>query len=271
MYKVAILYICTGKYDVFWKDFYESFEKYFLVNSHKEYYVFTDADEIYEEKNTRVHKIFQENLGWPDNTLKRFHIFLKQEEELKKYSYIFFFNANMKCMEEIGEDEFLPSAKDKEELVAVQHPGWYLDVPLFFTYERNKKSTAHIPYSKGRYYVCGGVNGGKSAAYIEMMHRLKENIDEDESNGIIARFHDESHLNKYMLNRNHVKILSPSFCFPEGYSIPLEKKILLKSKKSYFDVDTIKKTKRDKRIKNYINKGLRMLARKICGKRELHG
>lgn len=29
MNKVAVLYICTGKYDVFWKDFYISYEKYF--------------------------------------------------------------------------------------------------------------------------------------------------------------------------------------------------------------------------------------------------
>lgn len=43
MNKVAVLYICTGKYDVFWKDFYISYEKYFLPDCEKHYYVFTDA------------------------------------------------------------------------------------------------------------------------------------------------------------------------------------------------------------------------------------
>ena len=30
MCKLGILYICTGKYDIFWEDFYKSCEKYFL-------------------------------------------------------------------------------------------------------------------------------------------------------------------------------------------------------------------------------------------------
>ena len=44
--KVGILYICTGKYIVFWEEFYKSCQKYFLSDSEcvKQYYVFTDVD-----------------------------------------------------------------------------------------------------------------------------------------------------------------------------------------------------------------------------------
>ena len=28
--RIGILYICTGKYDIFWKDFYLSAERYFM-------------------------------------------------------------------------------------------------------------------------------------------------------------------------------------------------------------------------------------------------
>lgn len=45
MKKIAILYICTGKYDIFWEDFYKTSEKYFLNNSEKHYFVFTDAQD----------------------------------------------------------------------------------------------------------------------------------------------------------------------------------------------------------------------------------
>lgn len=43
--RIGILYICTGKYDIFWKDFYLSAERYFFQNEPwiREYYVFTDA------------------------------------------------------------------------------------------------------------------------------------------------------------------------------------------------------------------------------------
>ena len=82
--KIAILYICTGKYDIFWKEFFESYEELFLPNSEKEYFVFTDAEELYAEKNCeRIHRIYQEQLGWPKDTLMRFHMFDTISEQLK--------------------------------------------------------------------------------------------------------------------------------------------------------------------------------------------
>ena len=32
-----------------------------------------------KKKNKRIHRIYQENLGWPDNTLMRFSMFLKNK------------------------------------------------------------------------------------------------------------------------------------------------------------------------------------------------
>jgi hypothetical protein len=109
MNKVGILYICTGKYDIFWKDFYISAERYFLKDSEIHYFVFTDAKQLFdEEKNPRIHKIYQENLGWPYSTLKRFQIFFNAESLLVETDYIFFFNADLKILEPIIEAEFLP-------------------------------------------------------------------------------------------------------------------------------------------------------------------
>ena len=90
MKNIAILYICTGKYDIFWEDFYKTSEKYFLNNSEKHYFVFTDAQSIYDENCDRVHKIYQKTLGWPYNTLMRFNMFKGIEEKLKEFDYIFF-------------------------------------------------------------------------------------------------------------------------------------------------------------------------------------
>src|SRR6478672_8403971 len=90
--KVGILYICTGKYDVFWNGFYESAEKFLMPDTEKHYFVFTDSEQI--QSSERIHKIYQERLGWPKDTLMRFHLFLNIEDQLNEMDYLFFFNAN---------------------------------------------------------------------------------------------------------------------------------------------------------------------------------
>ena len=80
--RIGILYICTGRYSIFWKKFYQSTEKSFMqgLPCIREYYVFTDNPCLYgEKKNKRIHRIYQENLGWPDNTLMRFSIVFKNK------------------------------------------------------------------------------------------------------------------------------------------------------------------------------------------------
>lgn len=237
MKTVAILYICTGKYDVFWKDFYLSYEQFFLNNCKKDYYVFTDAKKLDFEENENVHKIFQKSLGWPDNTLLRFHIFSQCFEELSNYDYIFFMNANCQCVSNISEEEFLPQ---KEDLLVVKHPGFFDKKNYEYTYDRNPKSLAYVAEGQGKYYICGGVNGGKSAAYINLMKTLKDNIEIDRELGIVALWHDESHINKYIISNSNYRILSPSFCFPEDSNLPFEEKIRIREKKKWIDVDTVK-------------------------------
>ena len=76
MKKIAIFYICTGKYNVLWKEFFLSSEEFFLPEFHKEYFVFTDAKSLeYEEENKNIHRIKQEKLPWPYPTLYRFKMF----------------------------------------------------------------------------------------------------------------------------------------------------------------------------------------------------
>ena len=58
MTKVGMLYICTGKYTVFWPEFYRTFNDKFLPNCEKEYFVFTDAPAIeYEDAPASIASI----------------------------------------------------------------------------------------------------------------------------------------------------------------------------------------------------------------------
>ena len=240
---IAILYICTGKYVAFWEDFYQSFELNFLREDVKDYFVFTDSGCIYGEKdNKRIHRIYQESLGWPGNTLFRYKMFSKILGQLEKFDYIFFMNANVVCKREITREMFLPA---EQGLLVVQHPGYYDKRNYEFPYERRKKSTAYIPYREGQVYVCGGINGGKAKPYITLIRELDRRIQDDYERGVIAVWHDESHLNRYIIDHTEYRLLTPSFCYPEGWKIPFENCLMVSEKSQKIGLDS-GKVKRQK-------------------------
>ena len=214
--KIGILYICTGKYDVFWNDFYKSAEQFLLPNSDKQYFVFTDSETIQSTDN--IHKIYQEKLGWPKDTLMRFHLFLNIEEELKKMDYLFFFNAKYTFIKAISENELLPTEKDNF-LTGQLHPVAYHKKRKNFDYETNSKSTAFIQEKAGTYYFAGGLIGGRTSEFLQLCHQLKNCIDIDFSNNIVAKWHDESHINNYF-SKKEPKKLHPGYCYPQGWYLP---------------------------------------------------
>jgi len=238
--KIGILYICTGKYTVFWKDFYLSCEKNFIPEAEKHYFVFTDSPELaFEKENKNIHRIYQENLGWPDNTLMRFDMFSKIQEKFANLDYLFFFNADLVCLEMIKVTDFLPVSN--ENLVAVLHPGYFSKKRKNFPYETKKLSSASIDTFSGKYYFAGGLNGGKTSFFLQAILEMKKNIDLDKKNGIVAKWHDESHWNKYLEKRTDVKILHPGYLYPEASNIPFEKVILLRDKRKYFSYQAVGK------------------------------
>ncbi|MBM6879746.1 glycosyl transferase family 6 [[Clostridium] spiroforme] len=240
MKKIGILYICTGDYVVFWQDFFESFEKYFIKDCQIHYFVFTDAKSIFSENNDRVHKYYIENLPWPLITLFRFRTFLKAQDDLKKMDYLMFSNANMVCNQEITAKEFLPRKDKNENLIVVIHPGYSNTKLRHVPYDRNRKSKAYVPYNKGKHYVIGAMNGGTTEAFLEMSQKLNRAIEEDLKKNVIARWHDESHLNKYIIDRDDVRYLSPEYCYPFGMEVQYKKKIFAVSKEAKFDVKKFK-------------------------------
>jgi hypothetical protein len=217
--KIGILYICTGKYVNFYEKFISSLDK-FMPNAEKTVFIFTDSDKIEDGIPGQV-KIYQAKLGWPYDTLMRYHMFLTQKESLLKMDYLFFFNANMIINSVINDEDVLPN--ENEDLVAVLHSSF---VNSRGTFETRKASTAFLSESEGTHYYQGCLNGGTSHKFIEMCEILKENIDKDLSNKIIAVWHDESHMNWYMDKKN-IKKLHPGFSYPESLSLKYDKRIIM--------------------------------------------
>ncbi|MDR3061219.1 MAG: glycosyl transferase family 6 [Dysgonamonadaceae bacterium] len=254
---IGILYICTGNYTIFWNDFYLSCEKKFFPGKERYYFVFTDGN-INTFGNPNVQIIHQPKLGWPYDTLMRFKMFIGIEDKLRQTDYLFFFNANMIVKEPVGE-EILPS--DDEELVVAMHPTYFMETdPDKYSYDRNPESLAYIPIGEGKEYVQGAFNGGKSEKFLTMCRILDDNTDKDLSRNVIALWHDESHLNRYILDK-HVKVLHPGYIYPEGRDLPFEMIMYTRKKKKYGGHNVLRGIKRESFFSR-LNKFFRRIVRR---------
>ena len=217
--KIGLVVIATGKYTQFIPPLFKSVQKLFMKGHEVKIFVFTDGK---IPENDVVKRVEQEHLGWPGATLKRYHIFDKNKEILSKMDYLFYCDADMKFVGDVGE-EILPE-KESNGLVGTQHPGFY-SAGKRGTYETRPESTAYVSPEEGSIYYAGGFNGGTSEAFLNMSKIIKERVDKDLEKDIIAVWHDESQMNRYFID-NKPKILNPSYCYPESWSIPFEKKLL---------------------------------------------
>ena len=252
--KIAMLYICTGQYVVFWNDFYESFQSQFLPGCRKEYFVFTDKEDLCKKDN--VHLILIPHRDWPYTTLMRFEFFLKVKEDLSMFDFIFFFNANMKCNRTIIEQEVLPNVAKGEKFTVAMHPLYHRTKSRHCPFERNLNSTAYVSYTNKSKYIMGSLNGGEAKAYLSMIVELAKNTRTDLEKGLVARVHDESHLNAFVSKQPQgaIRYLSPSYIYPMDLLPDYSAYILLLDKQIYFDVTKFKRCQRKKLFIRAFNK-----------------
>jgi hypothetical protein len=198
--KTALVIVATGK--IYWRyaeAVIASGKKFFIPH---DVFMFTDRAAAFDVKR----QILIPFLRFPNATLLRYHLISGVRDSLLKYENIFYCDADMLFAAPITEDEILSSG-----ITATEHPG-YLDHPERANYESNPVSTAYL--KQARTYFCGGFNGGTSAAYLEMAKTIREGVEADFKHGIVALWHDESHLNRYCYDNPPARILSPAFCHP---------------------------------------------------------
>ncbi len=215
-FKVAVITIClNSNYWPYLGKMVESAKKFFLKGHEVDYFTWSDMP----EGELPGIKVFPtEPFQWPIPTLKRYHLFLQQEEILKEYDFIFYVDADMLFVSRVG-DEVLGDG-----LTGAQHPMYALDKKFFPPYEPNKDSTAYIPrpgtIENKRFkplYWAGGFQGGRVDSFIEAMKVMKKNIDIDfAERNYIAIWNDESHWNKYLLDNPPSITLSPSYVYPDS-------------------------------------------------------
>lgn len=212
---VGLLIIATNKYVSFLQPLIESADKFFLLNQEVTYFIFTNVDT--EIKSSRsVVKIRVNHKDWPWMTLGRYKIFTENSDKLSEMDYLYYCDVDMRFVGEVG-DEIL------SERVATQHPGYY---NRRGTPETNPLSLACVYEHEQMQYFAGGFNGGTSNEYLKMANHISNNINIDYSKGLIAIWHDESHMNRYFIDNPPSKILDPSYCYGESMSIPFNKRLI---------------------------------------------
>ncbi len=219
-YKVGLLIMATGKYTGFLEKLCASADKYFLLNHERTYFIFTDGQ---VPKSDHIVRIEQKRLGWPFDTMMRFKVYYAAAAAFEDMDYLFATDADMLFVDPVG-DEILG------ERVATHHPGFCLPEQRRDDYDRNELSCAFVPQGHGAHYFCGGFYGGTKDEFLKMARTCNERIEQDLARNIIAKWHDESHLNRYFIDNPPTVILSPSYCYPEYWNLPFMPKVLALSK-----------------------------------------
>ena len=219
--KICILTIATNKYIQFVERLLDNIEENFLNGHEIQCLLFTDH-EVETSDNVRVCQIDHE--PWPMPTLKRYNYFVKEREFISQFDYCFYFDVDMGLVDTVG-DEVL------SDLVATMHPYQSFYPKEERSYDRNEKSLAYVPVGEeGELYYAGGFNGGSTKRFLEMAEVLADRVTKDLDNGVIALWHDESQMNRYLIDNPPTLSLTPSYCFAEEHmgnpNYPYEPKII---------------------------------------------
>ena len=215
--KVAIIFIGTNKYLDFLPTYYENIEKYFLPNSEKTIFAFTDGELDDTPDNIKVYH--QEHLEWPYITLKRFEIINKARADLDSMDWLVFLDADTRVVDTVTEEEFF---SDKPYF-GVHHPCHALKMQPHTEYpgafETNTDSRAGVTEEDDTsMYYQGCLWGGRVPEVLDMIEELDGRVEEDLSNDVIALWHDESQLNKFYSEvKEDVHLLGPEYAYPEVF------------------------------------------------------
>ncbi|XP_008839594.2 histo-blood group ABO system transferase isoform X2 [Nannospalax galili] len=212
---IGLTVFAIKKYVVFLKLFLETAEQHFMVGHRVTYYVFTDrpADvpQVPLGANRQLVVLSVRNYTrWQDVSMHRMEMISRFSEQrfLQEVDYLVCADVDMKFQDHVGVE--ILSA-----LFGTLHPGFYRSGRKAFTYERRPQSQAYIPWDNGDFYYMGAFFGGSVVEVSKLTKACHQAMVVDQANGIEAVWHDESHLNKYLLYHKPTKVLSPEYMWDQ--------------------------------------------------------
>lgn len=219
--RIGFLVIATQKYVDLFPPLRRSIREHLRVpGADVRFFCFTDR-ELAPEPDTTVFRV--DHLPWPLVTLLRYRFFAARRAELAAMDYLLYVDADMRFVAPVGPEVL-------GDRVCVRHPGFHAAPRSRFTYERDPRSAACVPDDRGTHYFQNCFQGGRSDLFLEMASELEDAINGDLKKNVIAVWHDESHMNRYMIDHPPDRILDPGYAYPEGWSLPFAPRIMGVSK-----------------------------------------
>lgn len=237
--RIGLLLVCTGRYDCFIPQLMEGIEKYFFPNNELTIFIFSDKKGLIKPNSERI-KVVEteiEHKPFPYSTLYRYKYFLLREKEIQRAcDYVFYIDVDCKIISEVNFE--LPAVsvvRNTPLVIATKHPAYsFADKSWWGSQGVNIYSEAYLPREKwgantGGFYCAGGFQGGSVDAYLSLCIVADANISIDEEKGVMAEWHDESHLNKIINTHDGflITVLPFDYCCQEGRETETTKIIAL--------------------------------------------
>lgn len=240
---IGVMTVATNIYFDYWQKMVSSADQLSNSSDQITFFVFTEQIQKIEEfsktlKNVKVVGFEVIPYRWPDATLLRYQIFSDQYPTMDT-DLLMHLDADMIFSSNPWQN--IRQLVANTQICLIQHPGFwrptglsrvyfYLRHPLTMykdlrmktslggigAWETRPESEAFVPRKlRGRYF-CGGTWFGPRQAIGELLKELSDQVSRDGKNEVIAKWHDESHLNKWAAEKR-INTFSPELCFDETY------------------------------------------------------
>ncbi|KAF7659172.1 hypothetical protein LDENG_00002280 [Lucifuga dentata] len=231
---VALTVFAVGRYlDAYLRTFLNSSERHFMVGLPVTYYVFTDLPKkvpdikLAPQRSLKVIKVDRYS-RWQDISMMRMKTISDViESDIRHHcTHVFCFDVDQVFTGRFGSEAL-------GESVALLHAYYYHLPKSLYTYDNNPKSKAYM--EAGDLYYHAAVFGGSWKSVKALTEDCYQSIMEDKQNNVEARWHDESHLNKYLWLHKPSRVLSPEYCWDTsiGYRSDIQVTRLLWAAKHY--------------------------------------
>ncbi len=209
----------------------ESFCKLYSLDEEVRFVCFTDRLDNFASSHPNVDIELNQvkAMVWPEATLKRYHYILEHiTKPQKDVSHVAHIDADMRFH---NPNALIREIKNSKGITFVMHPSyakghngpfasktWRKNLLVrllnrgFGEWEMRRSSKAYVPIWRRKQYVCGGFWFGEGRDLERMCRQLANHVDQDSEKGLVARWHDESHLNWAFANMPQTSLLGPEFC-----------------------------------------------------------
>ncbi len=242
--ELSLISIATNGYGKYWLKMIDGFIANMKTIEHLDVHILTDDVEFIKKsapKHPNVNYIihFIRSEPWPYPTLLRYQYIhaILPHVVTKKFMYL---DADMKIYPRF--DEEFGELFMSHQMIFVAHPGYWRDgttevcigirnhwkrilsdqirkirLGAIGDWETNSKSQAFVSRNMRERYICGGIWFGDVGILRVLSFELQENTRIDLDRGVIAKWHDESHLNSWF-TRHGGFVVGPEYCFDPTYS-----------------------------------------------------